>query len=158
MEVGQALHALPLAVWMRTVPWAYPTVETTHIAALALLFGSVVVVDLRVLGVSKALPLTLLARHTLPFTVLAFTLAAGTGSLLFLAHADELVSNRVFVAKMLLISAAGMNAAVFHTGPYARVAAWDVGAGAPVAARFCAGLSILLWIAVIVCGRWLAYA
>ena len=158
MGIGQALHALPLAVWLRTSAWAYPTVETLHIVALALLFGSIVVVDLRVLGVSRALPLTLLARHALPFTVLAFLLAVATGSLLFLAHADDLIGNRVFILKMLLISFAGVNAAMFHVGPYVHVASWDSGVAAPVPAQACAAVSILLWLGVIACGRWIAYA
>ena len=157
MGIGQALHALPLAVWIRTSAWAYPTVETLHIVALALLFGSIVVVDLRVLGVSRTLPLTLLARHALPFTLLAFLLAVATGSLLFLAHADDLIGNRVFILKMLLISFAGVNAAMFHVGPYVNVASWDSGAAAPVSAQACAAASIMLWLGVIACGRWIAY-
>ena len=158
MGIGQALHALPLAVWIRTSAWAYPAVETVHIVALALLFGSIVVVDLRVLGVSRTLPLTLLARHALPFTLLAFLLAVATGSLLFLAHADDLIGNRVFILKMLLISFAGVNAAMFHVGPYVQVASWDSGVAAPAPAQACAAVSIMLWLGVIACGRWIAYA
>ncbi len=158
MGIGQALHALPLAAWIRGSPWAYPAVETAHIIALALLFGSIALVDLRLLGVSRALPVSVLLRHALPLSMLAFTLAAATGSLLFLTHADELVGNRVFVVKMGLIMLAGVNAAVFHSGSHAGVRTWDSGCAAPLAARVGAGISLLLWTSVITCGRWIAYA
>jgi hypothetical protein len=156
MNVGQALTALPLAAWMRGVPWAYPVVETAHIVALAALFGSILAVDLRILGASQALPAAVLMRHLLPVSLLAFGGAAATGSLLFIAHADDIIGNRVFVLKMCLIGAAGINAAIFHTAGFGQPANW--GAGAPWPARAVAVLSILIWIGVIACGRWIAYA
>lgn len=158
MGVGQALHGLPLAAWIRGSPWAYPAVETVHIIALAILFGSIAIVDLRLLGVSRALSVSVLLRHALPVSMLAFTLAAATGSLLFMTHANELVGNRVFVAKMGLIMLAGVNAAVFHTGARAGARAWDSGCATPLAARVGAMCSLLLWTSVIACGRWIAYA
>jgi hypothetical protein len=158
MTVAEAIHAMPLAVALRGVPWLYPTVETLHIASIGLLFGSIAIVDLRMLGFSKSLAVRQLARHALPWTMLAFLLAAVTGSLLFIAHAADLIGNRVFIAKLCLISLAGVNAAIFHTGPYARVAEWDTGRPAPAGAKLCAVLSIGLWLGVIACGRWIAYA
>jgi hypothetical protein len=157
MTVAEALHGMPLAVALRGVPWLYPTVETLHIACIALLFGSIAVVDLRLLGVSRALPVRGLSRHVLPLTMLAFLGAVATGSLLFLAHAADLVGNRVFIIKLGLITLAGVNAAIFHTGPYARAADWDTGAAPPAPARLCAALSLAVWLAVIACGRWIAY-
>ena len=156
MEVGQALAGMPLAAWMRGVTWAYPVVETVHIVALACLVGSIAVVDLRVLGFSKALPAAALMRHVLPFSVAAFCLVAASGLLLFLAHANDLVGNRVFLLKMGLICAAGTNAALFHTGSWARPDTW--GERAPLPARAIAAVSLAIWVSVITCGRWIAYA
>lgn len=158
MDIGQAIHHLPLAVFLRTNAIAYPLVESLHLVSIALLFGSVVVVDMRILGLSRNLSLRQLARHALPWTVLAFLGAAATGSLLFLAHAADLIGNRVFMAKLALISLAGTNAVMFHTGPYVNVAAWDMGLPAPLSARVMAAASLLIWIAVIFCGRWIAYS
>lgn len=156
MDVGQALAALPPAAWMRGVTWAYPVVETLHIIALATLFGAMTVVDLRILGFSKGLPVAALLRHALPLALLAFCCAAATGLLLFLAHAGDLIGNRVFILKICLIGAAGFNAAIFHSGRWARVSNW--GDAAPAPARAIAALSLLIWAAVIACGRWIAYA
>ena len=157
MDIGQAIHQLPLAVFLRTNALAYPLVESLHLVSIALLFGSIAVVDLRILGLSRNLSLRQLARHVLPWTVLAFLGAAASGSLLFLAHAAELIGNRVFIAKLAVISLAGANAVMFHTGPYVNVAQWDIGLQAPVSARIMAGASLALWVTVIFCGRWIAY-
>lgn len=156
MDAGQALAALPPGAWMRGVTWAYPLVETLHIASLATLFGAMAVVDLRILGFSKALPVEPLMRHAVPIALMAFCLAGATGLMLFLAHADHLIGNRVFVLKMCLIGAAGINAALFHAGSRASPAKW--GLVAPWEARLTASLSLLIWTLVIACGRWIAYA
>ncbi len=156
MDVGQALAALPLAVWVREVTWAYPVVETAHIVGLACLVGSIAVVDLRILGWSRTLSAVALMRHVLPLSIAAFFLVVATGLMLFLAHAGELIGNRVFVIKMCLIGLAGVNAALFHTGSWANPDTWVD--QAPLPARALAVSSLLLWMAVISCGRWIAYA
>lgn len=158
VAIGQAIHEWPLAIFLRRNPIAYPTVESVHLIALALLFGSIVMVDLRILGVSRDMSVQKLARHALPWTVGAFVLVALSGVLLFIAHADELVSSSTFLVKLGLIGLAGINAILMHVGPYAQVVQWDVATPAPVQARFMAATSIAIWISVIVCGRWLAYA
>lgn len=158
VQIGQAIHQWPLANFLRRNPLAYPAVESVHLIALALLFGSIVMVDLRILGISRSISVQQLARHALPWTVSAFVFAAISGVLLFIAHADELVSSSTFFLKLGLIGLAGINAALMHGGPYAQVAQWDVGTLAPIQARAMAAVSIVIWIGVIVCGRWLAYA
>jgi hypothetical protein len=156
MGVGQALAALPPGAWMRGVAWAYPLVESLHIVALGTLFGAMAVVDLRLLGFSRALPMAPLIRHAVPLALLAFCLAGVTGLLLFLAHADDLVGNRIFVLKICLIGAAGTNAAIFHTGNWGDPAHW--GESAPLVPRLLAVSSLIIWVGVIFCGRWIAYA
>ena len=158
MELAQAIHQLPLAVFLRSNALAYPLAESAHLVSIALLFGSIAVVDARIIGLSRSLSLRQLAQHALPWTLLAFGGAVATGSLLFIAHAADLIGNRVFLFKLLLISLGGVNALMFHTGPYTTVAAWDSGAPPPASARIMAAASILIWISVIVCGRWIAYA
>ena len=76
---------------------------------------------------------------------------------MFTAHAEDFISNRVFILKMGLVLTAGVNAALLHTGAFRTVTRWDTGIMPPVSARLAAGLSILLWTSVIACGRLLAY-
>lgn len=147
-----ALNALEhhaLAVWLRT-SLAYPVIETLHIVGLATLFGSLLIVELRLLGVIRRVDAGALARLVLPWTLAGFALAASSGAALFFARAAELVSNPVFLVKLLLIATAGINAAWLHTrGPLD---------AASVATRVQAGLSLMIWLTVIACGRWIAYS
>jgi len=151
------IEALPVARLMREALWAYPVVETVHIVGFAILVGSVVMFDLRVLGLSKDIPVRALSRHLLPWTLGALVLIVPTGFLMFTAHAADFLANRTFQLKMLLLMLAGINAVAFRTVAYAKVAEWDVGVPAPACAKLAVATSIVLWIAIIACGRLLAY-
>jgi len=151
------IESLPLAVAMRQWLWLYPVVEIVHIVGFVILVGSIVVFDLRVLGLTRALPVAALARHTLPWTLGALLLVVPTGLMMFTAHATDFVSNRAFVLKMALLMTAAGNAVWFHLGPYRSVAMWQTDVPAPAAAKASAALSIAIWVGVISCGRLLAY-
>lgn len=152
-----AIESSALGQAMRQSLWLYPAVETTHIVGLALLVGSIAVLDLRLLGLSRSLPVRRLAAHVLPWTIGSFVLILPSGLAMFVAHASDFISNNVFALKMCLILAAGTNAAAFHVAVFPGAAAWDVDATPPAAVRAMAALSLLLWISVIACGRMLAY-
>jgi len=152
-----AIEGLAIAKAMRENLWLYPAVEIVHILGFVMLVGSVVMFDLRVLGLSRQVSVRALARHLLPWSLAALVLIVPTGLLMFSAHASDFISNRAFQVKMGLLLAAGINAAIFHTGPYQRVAGWDTNATAPGGARLSVALSIAIWVAIISCGRLLAY-
>jgi hypothetical protein len=152
-----ALEASGLGRAMREWLWLYPGVEIVHIAGIALLFGSIAVLDLRLLGLSRQLSVKRLAGHVLPWTASAFVLIVPSGLMMFTAHAADFIASGVFAVKMGLILLAGVNAAVFHVGVFRTAGAWDVDAPPPAAARAAAALSLAAWIAVIACGRLLAY-
>jgi hypothetical protein len=152
-----ALEASGLGQAMRQWLWLYPSVETVHIIGIGLLFGSIAILDLRLVGFSKTIPVRKLARHVLPWTAAAFLLIVPSGLMMFTAHASDFISSPVFALKMSLILAAGLNAAIFH----AMVYVWDSEEmrklGPPPSARVSAAVSVLIWISVIACGRLLAY-
>ena len=151
------IESTALGVAMRKSIWLYPAVETVHIIGLAILVGSIAVLDLRLMGLSRGLPVRKLARHTLPWTIGSFALILPSGLMMFAAHATDFIASPVFALKMGLIFAAIINAAVFHTTVFRSAAAWDVDVMPPAAARASAALSLLLWLTVIACGRLLAY-
>jgi hypothetical protein len=151
------IEGLAIARAMRESLWLYPGVEIVHIFGFTILVGSVVMFDLRVLGISKQIPVRALARHLLPWSVAALLLIVPTGLMMFAAHAGDFLNNRAFQLKMALLLAAGMNAAFFHTGPYQSVKNWDTLTRAPLVARASVALSLVLWLGVISCGRLLAY-
>ena len=130
-------------------PWAYPALEAVHIVGIALLLGSLVLVELRVWGAGQELPLRALARLALPVTVAGFGLVALSGLLLFAAQPNEMLGNRAFLLKLGLVSLAGLNAAFFHArGSLALNDGF---------ARVQTALSLGLWLGAIICGRFIAY-
>ena len=152
-----ALEASGLGQAMRQWLWLYPSVEIVHITGIGLLLGSVAVLDLRLLGLSREISVKRLASHVLPWTAASFLLIVPSGMMMFIAHATDFIASPVFVLKMCLILAAGVNAAVFHAGAFRAAEKWDAGVAPPLAARAAGGLSLALWISVIACGRLLAY-
>lgn len=142
---------------MRGDPWLYPSVEIIHILGFVVLVGGVTLFDLRVLGFARAIPVRQLGQHLLPWSLASLALVVPAGIMMFSADPQSLVNNRVFLLKLTLIVAAGLNALLFHVGVYRTVAGWNTGVAAPPLARAQALLSILLWIAIICCGRLLAY-
>jgi hypothetical protein len=156
-----ALEASGLGQAMRQWMWLYPSVEIVHIAGIGLLFGSIVIFDLRLLGFGRSIPVKDLARHVLPWTAASFLLIVPSGVMMFIAHASDFISSPVFAIKMCLILAAGANAALFHAITFPSVGVWDSEEmrklPPPPSARAAGAISLLVWIAVIACGRLLAY-
>lgn len=130
--------------------WAYPALEAVHIVGIAMLFGGLLVFELRALGLARELPAAALARLTLLPALLGFGLCAATGLAMFATQPQELLANPAFRLKLLLICLAGGNAAFFH-------ARSGVSADDGLARLQCL-LSLGFWTAVIICGRWIAYA
>ena len=151
------LQKTQLAAAMRHDLWLYPAVEIVHICGIVLLVGCVALFDLRLLGWSKQLPVSALAQHSLPWSRAGFLVIVPSGLLMFSAHAADFYVNPVFRVKLVLIALALANVLLFHLGSFRRVASWDFRVPAPVSARLAGGLSLGLWLLVIVCGRLLAY-
>lgn len=142
---------------MRQSPLLYPVVEILHIVGFALLVGAIVGLDLRLIGAARWLSAAGLARHLLRLAIGGFCLALPMGALLFVTEAVSLSRNPVFLSKLALIALAGTNAVLFHLGAWRRVAGWDL-QRPPPAARVAGAVSMSLWLAVLACGRLIAYS
>jgi hypothetical protein len=138
--------------------YAYSIVESVHVWALALFFGSAVMVDLRLLGwTMRKVPVSQVARRLLPWTIAGFVILVITGVLLVFAIPLRTYQSIFFRGKMVLLLLAGLNVWLFHSGIYRKVAAWDVDAVPPRAAKVAGALSLVLWSGIIVSGRMIAY-
>lgn len=151
------LETSAMAVAMRQWLWLYPIVEIVHIVGFAVLVGAAVMFDVRLLGLSRHVPVSSLARQILPWARASLALVVPSGLLMFAAHATEMAANPAFRLKLLCLVVAGGNAVWFHRGIFRSVSAWDQGGTTPPAARLAAVLSLALWGSVITCGRLLAY-
>jgi len=129
--------------------WAYPALEVVHICGIALLLGNLVLLEMRVFGRGALLDVKALASLSLGIAGVGFSMAAASGLLMFASQAAELLANRTFTLKMILLMLAGCNAAWFHGR-----ASLDKLDGI---ARWQMVVSSLIWVAVITCGRWIAY-
>lgn len=149
----QSIESSAVGEWMRNHVLAMPLVEAAHVLCIAVVFGTILVVDLRLLGLlDRQRALTRVADEMLRLTWIAFIGAVLTGALYFAANAGTYWFNTAFRFKMLGILLAGLNMAVFQFVTYKGVAAWDR-AAPPRAARIAGGLSLLLWTTVVVLGR-----
>ncbi len=136
----------------------FPLVELVHVLAICLVVGSILAVDLRLLGVAWIQrSVSSVTRGVLPLTWGAFVVAVGSGGLMFISNATKYLGNGFFIAKMILIGVAGLNMAVFHLISAKDLPRWDNESRLPLPARLAGGVSILIWIAVVACGRWIGF-
>jgi hypothetical protein len=148
------VEASAIGEWMRSSVTAMPWVNALHVLCVTLVFGSILVVDLRLLGLAdRHRAVTLISREMLRVTWAAFAGAVVTGVLFFAANATTYWFNWPFRLKMLAILFAGINMAAFQFITYRGVARWDRDAPPPPAARLAGALSILLWTTTLVLGR-----
>ncbi|MGF1594757.1 MAG: DUF2214 domain-containing protein [Kiloniellaceae bacterium] len=157
-EALTALQNLEPVAALRISRWVYPLVNTAHIAGLAMLFGAILPLDLRLLGFWRAVPLHLLARVLQPVAVAGLVLAAVTGLLLFAVSATKYAAMPVFLVKLALIGAALTNAVLLRRHPDWKLAWVPDPADQPsTRLKAAAGLSLALWLTVILCGRFIGY-
>jgi hypothetical protein len=149
------LEASGLGVMMRESAALYPVANIAHILGLVLFVGSILFLDLRLVGFARSLPALNVARALTPVMLFGFALQIASGLLLFSADARPLWNNPVMQVKAALIAFGLVNALVFRTLWNRRLADWDE--TAPGIARTQAGLSLLTWLGVAVCGRFAGY-
>jgi len=137
--------------------WLFPIVETVHVLTLTIVFGSIAMVDLRLVGLTgRGSSISRLSAETLPWTWTAWVLSAISGSLLFMSKAVTYFGNFEFRMKFIFMGLAALNMLIFHFGAYRLVNQWDTGVP-PISARVAGALSIGFWVAVIFFGRWIGF-
>lgn len=155
--LAAALQDTELSRLLRSSGWIYPLVNTGHVVGIALLFGAIAPLDLRLLGCWKGTPLDHLARTLIPVAIAGLVLAMSTGSLLFATRPLDYVVEPLFGIKMSLLCAAVFNALWLRRSPHWWLSGVAAGAPPRLAWRFAAILSIALWLGVITAGRLIGY-
>lgn len=160
IEAGLAtLEATLVARALRASVWVYPLVNAAHVLGVALLLGAIIPLDLRLLGVWRAVPLAPLWQVLTRSAAVGLALAVVFGTLLFVARATEYAASGLFVAKMVLIMLATANAlALRAAGVDALLRSTDTAQALPVRIRLAAAISLGAWLTVLTLGRLVGYS
>jgi hypothetical protein len=151
------LENLPLAMHIGET-WWFPMIESIHVIAITLVFGSLLMVDLRLLGIAaRDYTVTSISSELLRWTWVAFVLSVITGALLFITRASHYAENVAFRIKLLLLVIAGINMLAFHFTTFRTVSQWDGGSAIPKAAKLSAATSLICWLGVLLAGRWIGH-
>lgn len=156
LNICQWIDSTRFSALLRTSKWAFPALDTIHTLGIILVAGTIMLVDLRLLGLGlRSLPIREVVARIVPPTLWGFAFMAVSGGLLFASEAVKMYQSPAFRIKMILIALAGSNALIFHRTIYRDTDDWK--AGAPARARLAGLLSLIFWIAVIAAGRAIAY-
>ncbi len=154
----QQIYDLPLSNAIRENVNTFPLLESFHVVAISIVFGTIMLVDLRLLGVAAHRSSAhRLSNELLPYTWGAFVVAVITGAGLFISNAVSYVGNTQFLLKMAAVALAGLNMAWFHSTTYRRIDQWDEDMPPPAAARLAGLVSLVTWTVVIFLGRWIGF-
>lgn len=151
------IRETPPGAWVRNSTWAFPMLQSVHFIGMSMLVGIVAAIDLRVLGFARSIPLAPLHR-LLPLAFIGFGLNLVTGILFFCHEPFSFAFNSSFRIKMLLILLAGLNALWFRLGVFLDLDKWGPGIDTSPLAKVISALSLLIWIAVITSGRYIAFS
>ena len=152
------LEGSRVAAAIRDSLYLFPLIESLHVIGLTMVFGTIAIVDFRLLGVASAeRPFSRVASDVLKWTWAAFALTAVTGALMFVTNAAVYYHNFYFRSKMGLLALSGLNMFLFDLTARRSVRDWDRKAAAPLAGRTIATISLLLWIGIIFAGRWIGF-
>ena len=152
------LEASALATTIRSSLYLFALIESFHVVGVATVVGTVLVVDLRLLGLASIRrPFTAIASDVFRWTWLAFGLAVVTGALMFVTNATMYFVNAYFRLKMALLVLAGLNMLLFELTARRSLAQWNTAPAAPASGKRVAMASLAIWVAVIFLGRWIGF-
>jgi uncharacterized protein DUF6644 len=146
----QWLYDSSIGTDIRESIWVFPIIETVHVLAIALLVGTVAILDLRLLGL-------VLKREPVARVASGFAVMFVSGFLLFWSEAAKSYANPAFRIKLVLLALVGLNPLLFHFTIYRSVTDWNLRIVTPLRARLAAASSLTLWAGIICAGRAIAY-
>jgi hypothetical protein len=151
------VEALPIAGHIGAT-WWFPLLESFHVIASTFIVGSILMVDLRLLGLAAVRhPVSRIIREVIPWTYGASAVSVGTGVAMFATRASHYAANQAFQIKMALLLLAGVNMAVFHLISARGMVGWDTAAATTRAAKIAGACSLMLWIGIMLAGRWIGH-
>jgi hypothetical protein len=158
-SIFEWLENTPLAIGIADSAIAFPWIESFHVIAASIVVGLLIYIDLRLLGKhATSQRVTKMSRASLPWVWGAFVVSVVTGILMFSQTAVKYSTNKLFLAKMILLVVAGLNMVVFHFSTWKSVDTWDTVLPPPGRVRLAGATSLCVWLAVIVIARWIGFS
>jgi len=158
MDLLSGLQSLPFPTLVGEDGSLFPWIESVHVLAITVVVGTILIVDLRLIGLaSRGRKITDMIEEITPYTLGAFVVAACAGAVLFSSNAVKYAGNVPFLIKMVLLLLAGANFGVFHLLVYRDSEQWAHLASPPWKTRIAGGLSLALWVSIIAFGRWIGF-
>ena len=136
----------------------FPWIEAVHVLAVTIVIGSIGLLELRLIGLTSLnRSVSRVLNDVLPITWSAFAASVISGFLLFASNAPIYAANAFFLSKLVLLAGAGLNAFAFHAFVERSIAKWDSSAQTPMPARLSGIFSLVMWVGIVVCGRWVGF-
>ncbi len=161
VNIDDLLHQLKetgFATAIRENGSLFPWIESIHVLGVTVVIGTVGLIELRLLGISsRNRPVSRVLKDVLPIVWAAFAVSVISGFLLFASNAPTYAYNTFFLSKAALLLLVGLNAFGFHTFVERSIARWDTAARTPLPARLSGVVSLLAWIGIVICGRWVGF-
>jgi hypothetical protein len=153
------LQATSAGTYVRESDWAFPTLESIHVVFLTLVFGSIILLDLRLTGLGyKKRSVSSVTNDVMMWTWCGFVGAAITGGLLFSSAAVKYYEDWATRGKFTCMGLAGINMLVYEFLTHPSIAKWDNDQRPPARVRAAGFISMALWVGVIVFGRWIGFS
>lgn len=150
-----AVSQLPPAAWIRESGTAYMLVNAAHILSLGYLLGTIITLDLRLLGVFRTVPLSAVGLMLSQAAAVGLLLAIITGVWLFSVDPEAYLDNPAFLSKLALVALGLTNAVWLHWR--GRWRATLLVGRADTIVRLHAGASISFWVGAVLAGRWIGF-
>lgn len=158
VDLFQWLNDSAFSTWLREEDWPFPIIETVHLLALGMSVGTILWVDLRLMGfVTKRHPVSEIVGQLEPWAIPGFIVMFISGLLLFISEPMKCYTTLAFRLKAIMLVLTALNVWYFHAKVYPGVAQWDESAVLPRQAKMVGLVSMILWFGIIIAGRWTAY-
>jgi len=158
LEFFRWMNETPISLYLRNSDYPFFVIETVHVIALGFSVGTILWVDLHLLGLSmrRERMSDIIGQFERP-AMIGFAVMLVSGVLLFISEPLKAYLTLAFRLKLAMLVFTGLNVWYFHSHVYPTIAEWDGTGVLPWRARMVGFVSVTLWIAIIIAGRWTAY-
>lgn len=149
------LSNTPVSLKIQTVLWIIPAVQTVHILSVSIVMASMAMLDLRLMGLAgKRQPISRMVTRFVPWVWRVLLILVATGAILIIGEPDRELLNWAFRTKMAMVATVSLITLFVQNRNKHDAAFWETHR---IGAATVGALSLLLWVAIVTAGRWIAY-